>query len=39
MFNFLYNRTVKEAGATDAFVLFFSLEPDDLSPQPGQPSA
>lgn len=30
MFNLLYNRTVKDAGATDAFVLFFSLEPDEL---------
>jgi hypothetical protein len=32
MFNLVYNRTVKQAEATDAFVLLFSLEPDDLWP-------
>jgi hypothetical protein len=30
MFDVLYDRTVREAQATDAFVLFFSLEPNDL---------
>ncbi|MFE2522132.1 hypothetical protein [Streptomyces mirabilis] len=30
MFEWLYDRTVREAEATNAYVLFFSLEPDDL---------
>jgi hypothetical protein len=30
MFDLLYERTVREAKATDAYVLFFSLEPDEL---------
>jgi hypothetical protein len=30
MFDFLYARTVREAGATDAHVMFFALEPNDL---------
>jgi hypothetical protein len=30
MFDLLYERTVREAKATDAYVLFLSLEPDEL---------
>ncbi|GAA1899916.1 hypothetical protein GCM10009837_23210 [Streptomyces durmitorensis] len=30
MFDFLYDRTVRQANAQEAFVLFFSLEPDAL---------
>lgn len=30
MFDLLYERTVRQAKATDAYVLFFSLEPDEL---------
>ncbi|MGP4008155.1 hypothetical protein [Streptomyces sp. 4N124] len=29
-FEYLYERTVHDVGATDAFVLFFALEPDTL---------
>ncbi|MFE2970781.1 hypothetical protein ACFXKC_45690 [Streptomyces sp. NPDC059340] len=30
MFEWLYDRTVREAEATNAYVLFFSLETDEL---------
>ncbi|MGW1506900.1 hypothetical protein ACWCQW_52395 [Streptomyces mirabilis] len=30
MFEWLHDRTVREAEATNAYVLFLSLEPDDL---------
>lgn len=30
MFEFLYDRAVRDAGAAESLVLFFSLEPDDL---------
>lgn len=30
MWEILYGRAVKDAGAEDALVLFFSLEPNDL---------
>jgi hypothetical protein len=31
-FDILYDRTVRDADAKDAYVLYFSLEPDDLWP-------
>ncbi|KOG73541.1 hypothetical protein ADK77_08400 [Streptomyces antibioticus] len=33
MFTHFYDKVVKQSGATDAYVLFFSLEPDELVPE------
>lgn len=35
MFELLYGRTVRDANAKDALVVYFSLEPDDLGPTLG----
>ncbi|MFI0982609.1 hypothetical protein ACH4SP_37070 [Streptomyces sp. NPDC021093] len=38
LFDLLYQRMVKDAEVEEAFVVFFSLERDDLSPDEGQAS-